>query len=1326
MAQDEQHNLCESQVLEKELKQILPDGFEITPPDTGQENEGKGAIDKEADRLSAIRKAVHELHKKGKPLTALCLSGGGIRSATFCLGVITALAKHKQLDEFHYMSTVSGGGYIGSWLSRWIKTEDETKSNQNGGLAKVINDMRNYRQGVDPEPSPIQSLRAFSNYLAPRRGWSSDSWSLIVLYLRNLFLNWLILLPLLFAVLLLPRLHLSIFNSITPGDWVGKAGLVGGTALLAIGVFLISASLPCSTGWRTKDNSLNALLENCCPFLLCTGAWMLTWAWASYLTKPHNFDYIPLVSELCMKIGATQYTLLVVAALISGVAHIPAAIYAALTTEKWKMVLLGFGASMAASVGVLWFGMSIVLPSMWSAPAGQMLFTTFAVPYAMLSYFIVGSVWIGINARWSCEADREWWASSGAGAAAMAVGWIIIHSMVFFIPIAVLRLGGIGAIALAGAGGLSGIATATGGYWSRKSRFSDPGNTNKLRDFLGKWGLRLGALLFIVLFLGVGGSLCIGSLSVKINNAFKVSSFYPNGTFTFDKFRLFGTRESEQNEILSAKNEGTVIALGPNTNNKYSNVRSLYEKHLLAGIIELLFSADFAFSNGDTSDDKQKSKNSSYSDTKLLIDQFLKDQGQKDNVLMQAADDAKRQAAQKELRERNSWLGRMLYKMNDGFFLKSDSYRRGFEKGRGLPFLKLLLGWAGLVASAFLFSYLFGVNRFSLHNVYANRLIRAYLGASRSKVDRKPDPLSGFDENDNVPMSELPGGTKYMPAAKPPEKGVKLFHILNTTLNLVGGDRLDWQQRKGSSFTISPLHAGSWELGYQPVEDYGGEKEEITLGKAMAISGAAVSPNMGFHSSSLVACVMTFFNVRLGWWLPNPSKEIKKRCKRMEPQVGLFPLIQESIGSTTDKSAFVYLSDGGHFDNLGLYEMVRRRCSRIFLVDASADPDYRYEDLAMTIRKIRTDMGVSVEFPKKSGPALQRPPKGAYTIGRIRYSDVDRNCPNGVLVYLKPVLMGGEPIDVREYARDHSKGSDRFPHQSTADQFFDETQFESYRMLGYHMATQMMIETRNWRKFIRVGIEAGSAGRETLFAEIAGADGAIARATPPEGVQSDFSDTIVKLTDKGQFSNAVGTVKSIGPVMALGTALTVGGIIGVSGTVALRPDSEVHGRMTIDKPNWMIGLNSPDGKQPAEGGEPPSSTMVPPEVFGQFTTKIKNLSQAVEDLSDAVGSSQNEVSGSKNEKKSELANAVRSFANELNAFAEKLKNTDIKKSELAKISRNIDIILTYEKDNKPITDIDNRVKALERETKVETALKDLKTAIEKLPRRSARGVGGEQ
>src|SRR6185295_8570100 len=109
-------------------------------------------------------------------------------------------------------------------------------------------------------------------------------------------------------------------------------------------------------------------------------------------------------------------------------------------------------------------------------------------------------------------------------------------------------------------------------------------------------------------------------------------------------------------------------------------------------------------------------------------------------------------------------------------------------------------------------------------------------------------------------------------------------------------------------------------------------------------SGAAASPNMGYNSSPLLTVVMTLFNARLGWWLGNPSSQ-GDAWKMSGPRFGIRSFFDEMLGLTDDRNTWIYLSDGGHFENLGLYELVLRRCAVIVVSDGGADAKFSYEDL---------------------------------------------------------------------------------------------------------------------------------------------------------------------------------------------------------------------------------------------------------------------------------------------------------------------------------------------------------------------------------------------
>jgi hypothetical protein len=394
----------------------------------------------------------------------------------------------------------------------------------------------------------------------------------------------------------------------------------------------------------------------------------------------------------------------------------------------------------------------------------------------------------------------------------------------------------------------------------------------------------------------------------------------------------------------------------------------------------------------------------------------------------------------------------------------------------------IILGILLFSATALGLSMRIDVNAFSMHNFYRNRLIRCYIGASDD--DRNEHPWTGFDMREHcVRLCEI-AKTSPRPAGRPecpPEKEPAYegpYQILSATLNLVGGQNLAWQKRKAQSFIMSPLYcgydfrpdenediantvnttigdekkSGSGKLeacGYRPTHEFA---DGISVGTAMAISGAAVSPSMGHYSSPAVAFLMTIFNVRLGQWLGNPRH--MKTWKKLGPPIGLLYLFSELFSLTSDRRGYVYLSDGGHFENLGLYELVRRRCRYIIVCDAGQDKEMSFSELGTAIEKCRSDFGIDIDIDVDPIRAAgNRNHSNAHcVVGKIKYDKFGPEESHGFLVYIKASLTGDEPTDVVGYAAQNEE----FPHQSTSDQWFDESQFESYRALGAHIAESVL------------------------------------------------------------------------------------------------------------------------------------------------------------------------------------------------------------------------------------------------------------------------------
>ncbi len=349
------------------------------------------------------------------------------------------------------------------------------------------------------------------------------------------------------------------------------------------------------------------------------------------------------------------------------------------------------------------------------------------------------------------------------------------------------------------------------------------------------------------------------------------------------------------------------------------------------------------------------------------------------------------------------------------------------------PISLLMALFAGSLVLATALAWRFDVNLFSIYHFYRQRLVRCYLGASRSKT-RIPHPFTGFDPRDDLKLTEFCQEVNGRIVCQRP------YPIHNTAMNLVAGKQLAWQQRRAAAFAFTPLYSGySFTLPdekgqclshYRPTDSYMGG---VCTGSAMAISGAAASPNMGSQSSPALTFLMTVFNVRLGHWSGNPGHP-SAWAVHSPPFSGTY-LLKELFGLTDYTSSFVYLSDGGHFENLGIYELVRRRCNCIVAIDAGQDENSTFDDLGNAIRKCYADFGVVIDLH------CDELKTGYSAVGRVIYPDA----AEGTLIYLKPRLTGAEPADLQNYQLTHTD----FPNQSTKDQWFDESQFESYRKLGH-------------------------------------------------------------------------------------------------------------------------------------------------------------------------------------------------------------------------------------------------------------------------------------
>lgn len=914
-------------------------------------------------------------------LIGLAISGGGIRSATFGLGVLEALKRKGLLRSIDFLSTVSGGGYIGAWLS-----------------ANCARNAKWLDPASDWLPS-IAHLRRYSNYLSPQVGFfSADTWTMVTIWLRNTLLIQTTVLLAIACALLLPRPLFELFNYWPEvGLWrwtsiflfiVGIVGVAGNQMRLtsAQPVFLLrGSSWPIGLGgglgillvaW------LYAGVRNFDPFsggeisysaalpvaalLVLAGFFMLSVGvrLAAFLPnkggRPEQINYTQNWVQTMVVVPLMSAALLVAAILWAaarGAAVLPGPglhdfeTYGTLIADAWRFWPFPLSV-VAVSIWLLAFcsihsrrSVKGILTAAWAPAVAALTF------HALLCAIML--------------VLRAWAADPGAGAWKAFVWGPPLVATAFVLTIIVLI-----------------------GLMGRES-------TDEVRE----WWSRLGA------WLGIYSSAWM---------VLAVAAVY--GPFLVD---WATTQHSWMSMSAGGGWLGTVVAglfagNSESTDGSSKKSWSAKAKELLAAV------APFVFIGG------------------VLVG------------LSYGLDSIVRS------NDGGSWLN------VDGWEALGE-WRGNQQHWRFLIVSSALFG--ACAAMLLLLAARVDINHFSLNAFYRNRLVRCYLGASRvgAGQQRNPQNFTGFDNEDDLLLTEL------VPAT-PPLGGP--LHIVNCALNLGGSSDLDVHTRQSAIFSLSPLYCGTpypalaqrakdeeslagdastqrAALGFVPTATYGGKRGAPTLGQAISVSGAAASPNMGYHTSASTAFLLTLFNVRLGWWFPNPAQGA---AAAPSPGFSLRYLISELFGGANESKRYVMISDGGHFENLAAYELVRRRCRVVIVSDGECDPALTFSGLGTLIRMCDIDFGykISIDVDRLRLPAGGGTWSSArHAIGTIDYG---KAAPPGVLIYLKASMTGREGTATLQYKSSHPA----FPHESTGDQFYSEDQFESYRALGADVAHEAL------------------------------------------------------------------------------------------------------------------------------------------------------------------------------------------------------------------------------------------------------------------------------
>lgn len=860
------------------------------------------------------------------------LSGGGIRSATFCLGVFQSLARFELLKRIDYLSTVSGGGYFGSFLGRLYAREvppgavpavpagqrppTGTKSARPGFVEKVLTDKA--------QRDVLRALRSNGRYIAPSGG--GDLMLLVAVLLRN---------------------------------WIAI-------------MFVLLATMLAAFTWLEVVRAALAL-----------SPWI----------------------------------------------------------DKLERVL---NPSDGLVAGHLY----------WSA-----LLVVFPVPVALVAFGIGTAYWVprslapvafGLAALATALAVWSWSAQKHT--------WLVVLTVVACIFV------------------ISGAALmAARRQASALKQDNDPSSVlqveSKARSLLSR---SFSMVLWVCVF-----SVCIGLIDSVGRTVYGlimagrfdawwtwlvggVTGMFGGGLASRTFALLFAKRPSESRPALSTSAIATIAAT-------------------LVTLFLLTFSSAFV--------QALTWRFNAPSDTTGLI---TPEPSKKTWLSLPGAD-----GTSLELHETRPVQTPRTAAQGDGF----EHLIAAIEWGLGLTLLAGAVGWS---RNFLLLS--------SHHSIYSARLTRAYLGASN------PDRMGGRNDMTDVRAGDDIALSDYYPKAyDDPACGVAHgapLHYINVTVNetVDGETKLQQQDRRGVGLALGPCglslgvrhHCKFWwkdvegkgdsaklPSGEQALKSAGSHQvfsapgktkpDMLSLGRWISISGAAFSTGIGSRTSFALSLLAGVFNIRLGhWWDPG----LKGGAKLFDAFVVQSYLARELFARFPGTAKRLwYLSDGGHFENMGGYELIRRQLRRVVVIDAEADPDYTFGGLADLIRKARLDFSAEILFLNAeqltqviapevrnyfgtlddlrrldSGNSSQsdrtRTSRAYAALARISYSG-SPNADDGMLLYIKPTLLGKESADLLQYHAEHAD----FPQESTADQFFDEAQWESYRKLGAHIGETLFAAT---------------------------------------------------------------------------------------------------------------------------------------------------------------------------------------------------------------------------------------------------------------------------
>jgi len=369
---------------------------------------------------------------------------------------------------------------------------------------------------------------------------------------------------------------------------------------------------------------------------------------------------------------------------------------------------------------------------------------------------------------------------------------------------------------------------------------------------------------------------------------------------------------------------------------------------------------------------------------------------------------------------------------------------------------KSSLGFCVMAGLLWLCSLFIGNTNFtSISRFYRDRLSKAYM------VGIQPD--GSVRQIDTLKLSAL--DSMFTP-----------YQLINATLNLSATKEGYRSDRRSDFFLLSKRYIGSMTTGYSKTEEMECYHPDLDVATAVAISAAAAAPNAGRGTVKALTFILAMLNIRYDYWIANP-RHLRKTNAGLTARgfaallpthrVGPLYFMRELLGNLSADSPYINLSDGGHLENIGLYELIRRECRLVIVGDSEEDHPLHFTGLSEVIRMVQIDFGVQIVM---DGLDAIRKGMQHHAVGTIYY----RNGKVGKILYLKNSLLGDATLhdtlgdalyasskgrtdslrfDDNPYIARYKTAEPLFPHQSSSNQFYNETQFECYRALGYQIAT---------------------------------------------------------------------------------------------------------------------------------------------------------------------------------------------------------------------------------------------------------------------------------